>query len=173
MYYRDDGTEGRDSCFKVYSLVSAYPDAVQVCANAAAGAHLITFRGFTKSKGLFYSVLSTIQGRTNKLWAGCTQLSPAITRSQGWSWVDGTPSNNLNCGGLFPCDTYLWQLGAPDDDGCGGTESGCENYCAISSAFLEDVSPRDGLFPLCEYDVPTGQWLRSSLLIAGCVLACV
>ena len=57
-----------------------------------------------KNSALANMVNGFVGGMGN--WLGCSQLSGSAYMNRGWSWIDGTPAGNLNCG-------------APDERGCG------------------------------------------------------
>ena len=158
-WYIDDGTEGFDSCFLLSSATSgSLTGAAALC---PPGSHLITFGGSEKSSGLFYSVISTYQGVMSGSgvtpWVGCKQSIAAARVGEGWSWIDGTDSTNLNCdvNGWSGCN--LWNSFAPND----GTpiyvlaETHLHDACAFVEGFLLDVqlSGATSRPALCEYDL--------------------
>ena len=57
-----------------------------------------------KNSALARMLNGFVSGRGN--WLGCSQLSGSTHMNRGWSWIDGTPASNMNCG-------------APDASGCG------------------------------------------------------
>jgi hypothetical protein len=93
-FYKDSGTEGADSCLYVSSYrVSSWAEANASCPS---GSHLLTISSSSNSTGL--SVFAGSLFRTSFAYIGCYQSPSATQRAQGWSWVDGTPAANLNCG---------------------------------------------------------------------------
>lgn len=93
--YTDDGSEGADSCVHsgTYFSSGVWSDGRALCPK---GAHSPTFGGPLGSEGLplftaqLYSALY--------VYMGCLQDATATQRARGWSWADGTPDFNLNCG---------------------------------------------------------------------------
>lgn len=107
LYYKDDGTEGTDSCIQRYPVVGGNWNR----AMCGFGSHLVTFRGSSKTSGL--SALVTASG-TGSSWLGCVQSGSSSQVARGWTWVDGTPADNLNCGtetGGSGCG--LWSASEP------------------------------------------------------------
>jgi hypothetical protein len=103
-YYADvDGSETTDSCLYVSMYkVSTW---VQAVASCPSGSHLLTVRG-TSTTGLLTFAGSLFP--SDLFYIGCSQSSTATTRQSGWSWVDGTPATNLNCGsGADGCGVWL------------------------------------------------------------------
>ena len=151
-WYRDDGTEGHDSCFRLGTGASTD----WVIANATAcpaGTHLITFGGSNKAAGLYAVVVA--QYRFTDFWVGCKQSPLAQGAcSMGWSWVDSTPDWHLNCGWCGE-GCGLWAPGEPADCGA-GYEQHCYDYCVVQHGVLKDA-PRSRASinaVMCEYDVP-------------------
>ena len=89
------------------------------------------------------------------MWAGCSQAPDSTAKGQNWTWVDGTPASNLNCGpGNNGCG--LWGFGYPNDGG-GSAEWHQADGCGFWGGHLADLamgSPKDYL--LCEWDVWIG-----------------
>ena len=107
--YTDSGTEGRDSCLFVSGTAqSSWAAAATAC---PAKSHLLTIAGSSKTSGLAATAFA-MSTTTNK-WAGCSQSSTAASRGSGWSWMDGTPSTNLNCNSAGAAGCNLWTAGEP------------------------------------------------------------
>lgn len=93
-YYTDtSGTEGRDSCYRgIAATPPTWTVAQSICPIRS---HLLTSASTSESTGLIAHHLTSIYS-----WhlVGCSQSPTATLKTTGWSWVDGTPSTNLNCG---------------------------------------------------------------------------
>ena len=119
IFYKDDGTEGYDSCVHVSTATAASWNAANSsCSALGSGAHLLTINSaFTASRLLaFASSLHNFGG--SFAYIGCFQLSNATQRGRDWYWVDNTDNSNLNCGtgaGAEGCN--LWNTGEPNDSG--------------------------------------------------------
>jgi hypothetical protein len=107
-FYQDRGnTEGQQSCLFVTAAAASYTAVAALC---PPGTHLLTIGSSSKSSGL-QAFAGSI---TTAAFIGCSQASTATSRGSGWSWVDGTPSTNLNCGsgsGAEGCG--VWNAGEP------------------------------------------------------------
>lgn len=152
-WYQDDGTEGHDSCWKSGATSGNWAtDRDTKCGPG----HLITFGGSSKFTGLYAAILYHYRRRDDRLLAfsiGCSQSHAATSTGQNWTWVDGTPASNLNCGpGSNGCG--LWAPGAPAD--CGSGEAHCNDYCVIRNQFLNDNPIMLSGYVLCELDLPAG-----------------
>ena len=113
-YYRDDGSEGADSCLQISSfVVSTWAQASISCTSTAVpSAHLLTVKSSTTSSGILAFATSLFSG--NAFFIGCSQSSGATQRAAGWSWVDSTSASNLNCGtgnGAEGCG--IWDTNEP------------------------------------------------------------
>ena len=119
------------------------------------GGHLATFKGTSKTSGLFNAVITTYQGLLTTQFVGCYQTASGSSPGHNWTWIDDTPAANLNCGdGWNGCG--LWDSTNPDDFGCAG-EGNCQNYCGFYRGLLDDRwASNTATTVLCEYDFPTG-----------------
>lgn len=119
VYYQDvSGQEGYDSClfFSTYT-VSSFAVAAASCPT---GSHLLTigagqvaFNDTTSVKGaLIRFAMSMSAGRM--VFIGCSQSATATSKTAGWSWVDGTPAGNLNCGGGGTKGCGVWASNQPE-----------------------------------------------------------
>lgn len=108
-YYRDDGSEGWDSCV----LMSSSNATSWAVANSScpAGSHLLTIGSSLSSTGLTAFASSLYNNAGQYVYIGCSQNSSASSAGSGWSWVDSTNSSYLNCGGGIGC--YLWNSSQP------------------------------------------------------------
>lgn len=96
VYYRDDGSEGVDSCLKV--TAGTFTSWAAASTGCYAQSHLLTVQSnLPSSGGLMRFAMSLYQW--NGVYVGCWQSSSATQRAGGWNWVDNTPTGNLNCGG--------------------------------------------------------------------------
>ena len=105
--YVDDGSEGADSCFTISSESVATWD--QAYLGCPANTHLLTFSGAT-----FSALGAAVNQAGFNTWIGCQQSSDAMYVTRDWTWVDGGPADNLNCGedpNAMTCG--VWRLGAP------------------------------------------------------------
>ena len=93
-FYADDGSEGGvDSCVQLSSYaVASWDDAEQSCPG---GSHLLTVNS---GDGGVLLAFATSLYPTTPFFIGCSQAGEAPDALSGWSWVDITPSTNLNCG---------------------------------------------------------------------------
>lgn len=105
VYYQDvTGQEGGDSCLQISTYtVTSWALASTSCPS---GSHLLTIAATVNTSALL--AFSTSLYKYGIFYIGCSQSSTATTRGSGWSWVDSTSSNNLNCNsnGGVGCD--LW-----------------------------------------------------------------
>lgn len=116
--YVDDGSEGTNSCLQIYtSAVTGWALANTGC---PVGTHLLSIRGATSSSLMVHTQagMGQILGSGRPMWVGCSQSPTATQRARGWSWVDGTPDGNLNCGsgnggGDCSSSVALWRSGEP------------------------------------------------------------
>ena len=168
MYYYDDGTEGKDSCILLDTRLKTWQQAYSSC---PIGSHLVTISGSNKLTGLasMLAVIaaSTVQG-TDGVFVGCSQSASALTPTSGWSWVDTTPTTNINCG----AGCNLWIPGEPNESYATtpGTEGHTEDCCDLkASGFLNDDRCSDTFTFLCEFDIPT----RECALWPGVAEFCV
>ena len=108
-YYRDiANTEGgRDSCLKVSAHVTwdGWNGALHGC---PAGSHLLTVTSSERTIGLMGFAASIAPF---PVYIGCSQSPSAFYVQREWSWVDGTPATNLNCGDTPGCG--IWKSGEP------------------------------------------------------------
>ena len=158
ILYRDDGTEGHDSCIFLARELTIQAHATTLCQSYDPAAHLITFAGANTSTGLYPFTIGTYRLFSppvlTEVWVGCQQSPAATNRGQNWTWVDGTPAANINCGnGADGCG--LWRYNAPRDDGS-GVEMHARDFCQLFYAALADA---DGF----GYDRFTGDTGRSAL----------
>lgn len=107
LYYKDDGSEGQDSCLFVSS--SSASSWAAASASCVPGSHLLTVRSSAASaSGLLPFAASLLVDTA--MYLGCSQSSTATQPWAGWSWVDGTSANNLNCAGV---SCGVWASGSP------------------------------------------------------------
>ena len=106
-YYKDAGSEGKDSCLYVSaSTLSNWNTASTSC---SPGSHLLTVVSSGTTGGILPFATALF---SSGVFVGCSQSSTATQRAMGWSWVDGTSANNLNCGaGGNGCG--IWNTGEP------------------------------------------------------------
>lgn len=121
--YVDDGSEGHDSCLTVglspytqFNGLLSYPGNfgswLSAVNSAPPGSHLITVRSSSHSFALNSAIAAAAAGSGTVAylaWTGAVQSVNAADFGTGWSWMDGTPSANLNCdntGTAAGCD--LW-----------------------------------------------------------------
>lgn len=105
LYYTDyDGSEGQDSCVRLFAGVTGWATASTSC---PLGSHLLTSSTGSAQAGI---IRYTSSIRRTNLYVGCSQASDATDIISGWSWVDGTASSNLNCG-ASGCG--IWGEGEP------------------------------------------------------------
>ncbi len=127
VFYKDDGTEGYDSCVYFSSTAaSSWSNANSSCATLAANSHLLTIGAVGTSKLLAFAS-SLFHSPGSFAFVGCYQQSSAMLRGRSWSWVDSTDSSNLNCGtGIGAEGCSLWNATEPND---GGGSSGKFMFC--------------------------------------------
>lgn len=90
-YYKDGGTEGKDSCLYIApNAVANWTDATGYFA-CPFGSHLLSIGGGNTSGLLPYAQSLS----PTAMWIGCSQSS-ATSTTANWGWVDGTPASNLN-----------------------------------------------------------------------------
>ena len=122
IFYKDDGTEGYDSCVYVSPAAAASWNAANSsCSALGSGAHLLTINSALGASSLLTFATTLSNGAGNFLYAGCFQLSDASERGRDWYWVDNTDNTNLNCGtgaGAEGCN--LWGSMEPSDGGTSG-----------------------------------------------------
>jgi hypothetical protein len=102
-FYQDRGTEGHHSCLFVTNAAASYSAVAALCPT---GTHLLTIGSSSKFAGLEAFAGSI----TTSSFVGCSQSSTANLAGTGWSWVDGTPADNLNCG---TAGCGVWNTGEP------------------------------------------------------------
>ena len=94
-YYRDVlGLEaGRDSCVRISDrpVETGFAEALIGC---PPGSHMLTVGSDTRETGLLRFAMSITPV---SIYIGCRQTD-GTAMARGWSWVDGTPAYNLNCG---------------------------------------------------------------------------
>ncbi len=112
---RLEGLGGVSSCLFYVPTAVDYSTAKAACAKA--GYHLLTTAAKVKSALLRYVREAVVGNTSDDWWVGAertsdwdatTTVTPAQPR---WSWTDGTPADNLNCGGL---GCGLWAAEQPD-----------------------------------------------------------
>lgn len=109
-HYEDvDGTEGRDSCLRLTAVNYTYW--VDASVNCPVGSHLLTVSSSSIAGGLPQLVFAIVSGAAS--WLGCSQSSSATWMNGGWSWVDGTPNGNLNCGAPNAMYCGVWATAEP------------------------------------------------------------
>lgn len=96
-HYTDfTGSEGRDSCVKLSgSTVGSWSSAMAAC---PPGSHALSIGSSNRTYGLLAFATSLAAQSSYSIYYGCSQAPGSSQRSRGWSWVDGTPAGNLNCG---------------------------------------------------------------------------
>lgn len=105
--YVDDGSEGHDSCLSLSggsTSISASASWTSAMAMIPHGSHALTIssRNFSGASALSSAIRTavTASGYFGSLaYAGCAQSTSSSGTNTGWYWIDGTPANNLNCGG--------------------------------------------------------------------------
>lgn len=113
-YYNDVlGYEGHDSCLKMSTTtLSNWTTGMLTC---PPGSHALTIKGSSTSYGLLPFAMALAAQSNNVIFFGCSQSSTATTRAAGWSWLDGTPASNLNCGnGLGGGGCGIWGANQPE-----------------------------------------------------------
>jgi hypothetical protein len=136
VFYKDDGTEGYDSCVYLATSGAQWSSANTACNGLGSGAHLLTVNSALGSSKLLAFASSLYHLSGSFAYIGCFQQPFATQRGRDWYWVDNTDNSNLNCGtgaGAEGCN--LWNTGEPSDGGS-STESHAEDYCAVNSAFF-------------------------------------
>lgn len=95
LYTDTDGSEGKNSCVDlVLNAGVAWSGALTSCKYST---HLLTMNTMgAGTAGLPGYILSL--NSLSSMWVGCSQSASASQRARGWTWVDGTPDGNLNCG---------------------------------------------------------------------------
>jgi hypothetical protein len=109
MYYKDDGSEGRDSCIWMSNFLTTVNEATYYY--CPANSHLLTIKGSSKTSGLM--ALATASGQRQNFYIGCLRDAGVSGANRGWSWVDNTPADNLNCGNVGDQGCGLWTPGNP------------------------------------------------------------
>lgn len=94
-YYKDDGSEGSDSCLYVPPTSTNLWSVAASTSGCPLGSHLLTLQSTVTTTGILPFALSLT---TTKSWLGCSQSSTATLRARGWAWLDGSANSNLNCG---------------------------------------------------------------------------
>lgn len=108
--YTDGGAEGSDSCLFLSTSTAASWSAA--AAGCRSNSHLISSVSTSSSSGVVSSVRSTVVSQAGGFaYYGCSQSSSAATVFTGWTWLDGTPSNNINCAGA---GCSVWATGQPE-----------------------------------------------------------
>ena len=118
LYQDVNGAEGKDACLSPYtnggaSVGVTWDTANSACAtmNPTSPYHLLTFAytgavNVSSGTDLLSVALRAVGSPT--IWVGAVH-SASSGPTSGWSWTDGTPATNLNCG--VGCDA--WVPGAP------------------------------------------------------------
>jgi hypothetical protein len=134
LWWDAAGVEGAHSCLKFFGATpSVWAAANASCVNEGAGSHLVTSRQtaqLTVSGTDLMSVAFGMTGRSEQTLVGAYRVGTAPLF--GWTWVDGTPAANLNCGSMG-CN--LWGSSGPDNS------QGVEDRAAFSVSVgrLNDV----------------------------------
>ncbi len=95
--FNDDGIESMTSCMRLYTSATNWDTARTNCQLAASGGHLATIRGSSKAAGGLSAQLNSWYGSSIMYYMGCSHSGSVA--STGWTWVDTTPTANINCVG--------------------------------------------------------------------------
>lgn len=105
------GTEGSPSCIQYFPSGLPWNAALTACSSLpnSIDPHLLTvaYSGKPTPTGLdLLSVCARLSGGA-PAWLGAYHSWSLNNLGQGWSWIDGTSSTNLNCGnGRDACDDW-------------------------------------------------------------------
>jgi hypothetical protein len=111
------GLEGASSCLFFVPTAVNYDTAKATCASVGYQWHLLTTAARLKTTDssiqtlMFYARDALVGNAALSWWMGGERTGPAATA--GWSWVDGTAADNLNCGGTG-C-SGVWSVAQPDN----------------------------------------------------------
>jgi hypothetical protein len=110
-YFDTTGVETVDSCYTYLTgATGGWYAAKQLCESK--GSQLLTIRQsvYTGSEPGLFTTIKNRYGSTKRFYLGAARAEIPDGNMYTYSWVDGTPSGNLNCGSQ---GCGLWSPGEP------------------------------------------------------------